>query len=79
MSAEAAPVERSIFIEAEPETVFGFLVAPALTAEWFGISHVLDVKVGTTWPACRRERRSRRLAGDTYSDWKVRKRKRADR
>jgi uncharacterized protein YndB with AHSA1/START domain len=41
MSAEATPVERSIFIEAEPETVFGFLVDPALMAEWFGISHVL--------------------------------------
>jgi len=49
MSAEAAPVERSIFIEAEPETVFGFLVDPALMAEWFGISHVLDVKVGGTF------------------------------
>jgi uncharacterized protein YndB with AHSA1/START domain len=49
MSAEAAPVERSIFIEAEPETVFGFLVDPILMAEWFGFSHVLDVKVGGTF------------------------------
>jgi uncharacterized protein YndB with AHSA1/START domain len=49
MSAEAGPVEQSIFIEAEPETVFGFLVDPVLMAEWFGISHVLEVKVGGTF------------------------------
>jgi uncharacterized protein YndB with AHSA1/START domain len=49
MSTEGAPVERSIFIDADPEAVFGFLVDPALMAEWFGISHVLQVKVGGTF------------------------------
>jgi len=46
MSKEAAPVERTIFIEAEPETVFGFFVDPSLMAEWFGISHLLEARPG---------------------------------
>ena len=46
MSEEPVTVERSVFIEAEPETVFGFLVDPALMAEWFGISHFLEAKPG---------------------------------
>ena len=46
MSEEPIPVQRTVFIEAEPELVFGFLVDPVLMAEWFGISHVLEVKVG---------------------------------
>jgi uncharacterized protein YndB with AHSA1/START domain len=46
MSEESIPVERTVFIEAEPEIVFGFLVDPTLMAEWFGISHVLEAKRG---------------------------------
>ena len=46
MSEQAAPVERTIFIEAEPETVFGFFVDPSLMAEWFGISHLLEARPG---------------------------------
>jgi uncharacterized protein YndB with AHSA1/START domain len=49
MSKEAAPVERTIFIEAEPETVFGFFVDPSLMAEWFGISHLLEARPGGTF------------------------------
>ena len=46
MSKEAAPVERKLFIEAEPEIVFGFFVDPSLMAEWFGISHLLEARPG---------------------------------
>jgi len=35
-------IKREIFITASPETVFGFLVDPALMAEWFGFSHRLE-------------------------------------
>src|SRR6516162_8794871 len=49
MSKEAAAVERTTFIEAEPETMFGFLVNPSLMAEWFGISHVLEARPGGTF------------------------------
>jgi hypothetical protein len=49
MSKEAAAVERTIFIEAEPETVFGFFVDPSLMAEWFGISHLLEARPGGTF------------------------------
>jgi uncharacterized protein YndB with AHSA1/START domain len=46
MSEESIPVQRTVFIEAGPEIVFGFLVDPALMAEWFGISPVLEAKPG---------------------------------
>src|SRR6516225_8011281 len=49
MSKEAAAVERTTFIEAEPETMFGFFVDPSLMAEWFGISHVLEARPGGTF------------------------------
>ena len=39
-------VEREILIAASPETVFAFLVDPALMANWFGIEHKLDPRPG---------------------------------
>jgi len=39
-------IEREIFIDATPETVFGFLTDPALMARWFGLSHTLDAREG---------------------------------
>jgi uncharacterized protein YndB with AHSA1/START domain len=39
-------VEREIFIAASPETVFGFLIEPALMARWIGEQHVLDPRPG---------------------------------
>jgi uncharacterized protein YndB with AHSA1/START domain len=39
-------IERSVIIEADPETVFGFLIDPNLMAEWFGISHVVEARPG---------------------------------
>jgi uncharacterized protein YndB with AHSA1/START domain len=39
-------VEREIFIDAPPETVFGFFVDPGLMAQWIGSSHTLDAKPG---------------------------------
>ena len=39
-------VERHIFIDASPETVFGFLVEPTLMAQWIGIFHCLEPRVG---------------------------------
>jgi uncharacterized protein YndB with AHSA1/START domain len=49
MSREADAVERTIFIEAEPETVLGFFVDPSLMAEGFGISHILEARPGGTF------------------------------
>jgi len=49
MSPELVTIERSVIIEADPETVFGFLIDANLMAEWFGISHVLDAKPGGTF------------------------------
>jgi len=46
MSDERVVVEREIFIAAAPETVFGFLIDPALMAHWIGLSHTLDAKPG---------------------------------
>ena len=46
MSEAPVTIERSVIIEADPETVFGFLLDPNLMAEWFGISHVLEAKPG---------------------------------
>lgn len=39
-------VEREIFIAASPETIFRFLVDPALMARWIGEEHVLDPQLG---------------------------------
>jgi uncharacterized protein YndB with AHSA1/START domain len=39
-------VEREIFIAASPETVFGFLIDPALMARWIGEKHELDPHPG---------------------------------
>lgn len=49
MSQTPVTIERSVVIEADPETVFGFLIDPDLMAEWFGISHVLETKAGGTF------------------------------
>jgi hypothetical protein len=59
-------IERSVIIEAEPETVFGFLIDPRFMAESFGISHVLEAKAGgtagfTNSADCSHEIRPRRL------------------
>jgi uncharacterized protein YndB with AHSA1/START domain len=39
-------VEREIFIAASPETVFEFLIDPALMAHWIGEEHELDPHPG---------------------------------
>lgn len=39
-------VEREIFIEAPPETVFRFLIEPKLMAQWIGVCHRLDPRPG---------------------------------
>jgi uncharacterized protein YndB with AHSA1/START domain len=39
-------IERKLFIDATPETVFGFLTDPALMARWIGLSHTLDARPG---------------------------------
>jgi uncharacterized protein YndB with AHSA1/START domain len=36
MAAEHDPIERQVFIPADPETVFKFLVEPELMARWIG-------------------------------------------
>lgn len=46
MSTERVVIEREIFIAASPETVFGFLVDPALMARWIGDSHTLEPRPG---------------------------------
>ena len=46
MRQEPVTIERSVIIEADPATVFGFLIDPKLMAEWFGLSHVLEAKPG---------------------------------
>ena len=46
MSEQRVTIERTVFIDASPETVFGFLVDPALMAEWIGSSATLEPRVG---------------------------------
>jgi uncharacterized protein YndB with AHSA1/START domain len=46
MSGERSVIEREIFIAAAPETVFRFLVEPALMARWIGLSHTLEPQPG---------------------------------
>ena len=46
MSSERSIVEREIFIEASPETVFRFLVDPKLMAQWIGALHALEPRPG---------------------------------
>jgi uncharacterized protein YndB with AHSA1/START domain len=46
MSEHRVTVERTVFIDASPETVFGFLVDPAFMAQWIGSCHTLDAKPG---------------------------------
>lgn len=46
MSDGRVVIEREIFIAASPETVFGFLVDPALMASWIGDSHTLEPRAG---------------------------------
>jgi len=46
MSEQRVIVERTVFIDASPETVFGFLVDPAFMAQWIGSFHTLDAKPG---------------------------------
>lgn len=46
MSAAHGDIRYEVFIDAVPEKVFGFFTDPALMAQWFGQSHVLDPRVG---------------------------------
>jgi len=46
MNEPRVTIERTVFIDALPETVFGFLVDPALMAQWIGSIHSLDPKPG---------------------------------
>ena len=44
-------IEQKIIIAASPETVFSFLVDPALMASWFGVEHTLDPRPGGVFPS----------------------------
>jgi uncharacterized protein YndB with AHSA1/START domain len=46
MSDDRGTIEREILIAAAPATVFGFLVDPALMAQWIGLFHNLDPRPG---------------------------------
>ncbi len=46
MSDEEGVIERELFISASPETVFGFLIDPALMAHWIGAFHRLEPHPG---------------------------------
>jgi uncharacterized protein YndB with AHSA1/START domain len=46
MIGESGAIERQIFIDASPETVFGFLVDPRLMSQWIGIFHALEPHPG---------------------------------
>ena len=46
MSGEGGVIERQIFIDASPETVFSFLVDPGLMARWIGVFHTLEPRPG---------------------------------
>jgi len=46
MNVEGTSIERQIFIDASPETVFSFLVDSRLMVHWIGISHSLDARPG---------------------------------
>jgi uncharacterized protein YndB with AHSA1/START domain len=46
MSEQRVTVERTIFVDASPETVFQFLVDPAFMAQWIGSFHTLDARPG---------------------------------
>jgi uncharacterized protein YndB with AHSA1/START domain len=46
LSRDKVIIEREIFIAASSETVFAFLVDPALMAQWIGDSHTLEPRVG---------------------------------
>jgi uncharacterized protein YndB with AHSA1/START domain len=48
MSKRPVTIQRTLIIEADPETVFEFLIDPELMAEWFGIRHILEPGVGGT-------------------------------
>jgi uncharacterized protein YndB with AHSA1/START domain len=46
VSNESGVLEREIFISAAPESVFSFLIDPALMAHWMGSSHKLEPRPG---------------------------------
>lgn len=46
MNADGSVFERQLFVDAPPETVFGFLVDPDLMAHWIGVFHSLDPRAG---------------------------------
>jgi uncharacterized protein YndB with AHSA1/START domain len=46
MSQQRVAIQRTVFIEATPETVFEFLTNGAMMAQWFGLSHALDATPG---------------------------------
>ena len=46
MTGERGVIERQIFIEASPETVFRFLVDPRLMSHWIGVLHSLEPHPG---------------------------------
>jgi len=43
---ERVTIERTVFIAASPETVFGFFVDPTLMAQWIGVVHTLEARPG---------------------------------
>lgn len=39
-------IQREVFIAASPETVFSFLIDPALMVDWIGVAHQLEPRSG---------------------------------
>lgn len=46
MSGKGSVIERQLFIDASPQTVFRFLVDPKLMAHWIGVLHSLQPRPG---------------------------------
>lgn len=49
MNDDPDVIQREVFIEASPETVFEFLIDPSLMAQWIGLSHTLEPWSGGTF------------------------------
>ena len=65
MSQGQGPIEREVFIEAEPRIVFRYLIDPKEMARWIGISRELEPRPGGTF---RIEVSKGRVASGKYTE-----------
>lgn len=65
MSEEQGAIEKQIFIAAQPQTIFRFLIDPKEMARWIGISHELEPCHGGTF---RVEVSKGRVASGKYTE-----------